>query len=46
MTNVKKNGNDILLKEIMGHNSTAFVNRHILTNAILLKTLLYISLSL
>jgi hypothetical protein len=37
MYKIKKNGDDILFKQIWRHNSVSFANRHILTNAILLK---------
>jgi hypothetical protein len=37
MSNIKKDGDDILFKEILRYNSITFANRQILTNAILLK---------
>jgi len=37
MSKIKKDGNDILFKDIMRYNSNSFVNKQILTNAILLK---------
>ena len=37
MSKIKKDGDNILFKEILSHNSSTFVNRQILTNAILLK---------
>lgn len=37
MSKIKKDGDDVLLKEILRYNSVSFVNRQILSNAILLK---------